>query len=328
MVLLLASLPLASALAQDIVSLESLSPNFPASARMIWQVPSNQIPRILTIYTNVPTIFPVAVISNAIRLASFPMPRSLTVSTNIFHVSDNETGFWSRSLDVLPQHGQLGYSIRSNPTNPTNVPTATEVTQLAWQYARLLGLNTAELIERPQSRRERMCEYGPFTNNVGARSTFLTRKLAGIELRDYGLDVEFGAHQQIRRFMVLWPTLKQAEAAPTATPQQIMQSIRARKTPLAMLEPDGYIDRVTLTALEKTRTLTIVKVIPIYCLGSFGKGPINGPDQVFTPYAEVQATAQLDRTNLHIRLLAPILAQDASALVSTAPPASTPGQRN
>jgi len=188
LVLLLASLPLASALAQDIVSLESLSPNFPASARMIWQVPSNQIPRILTIYTNVPTIFPVAVISNAIRLASFPMPRSLTVSTNIFHVSDNETGFWSRSLDVLPQHGQLGYSIRSNPTNPTNVPTATEVTQLAWQYARLLGLNTAELIERPQSRRERMCEYGPFTNNVGARSTFLTRKLAGIELRDYGLD--------------------------------------------------------------------------------------------------------------------------------------------
>ena len=328
MVLLLAGLPLASTLAQDVVSLESLSPKFPASVRMIWQVPSNQVPRSLGIYTNLPTIFPVPVLSNAITLASFAMPHKLTASTNMFHLSDRNNEIWSPSLDVLPQFGQLGYNVRGEPTNPTNVPSAAEVTQLAWQYAGLLGLNTAELLERPQSRRARMCEYGPFTNRVGARSTFLTRKLGAIELRDYGLDVEFGAHKQVRRFMVLWPTLKLAQTVPTATPQQIMQSIRARKTPLAMLEPEGYIDRATLTALEKTRTLTVMKVTPIYALGSYGKELSNGPDQVFTPYAEVEATAQLDRTNLHIRLMAPILAQDAAALVSTTPPSSKPSRRN
>ncbi len=327
-VLLLAGLPLASALAQDVVSLESLSPNFPDSARMIWQVPSNHIPRSLGIYTNVPTIFPIPVLSNAIRLASFAMPRKLTASTNMLHMRDNNTEFWSRSLAVLPQPGQLGYHVLGGPTNPTNVPSAAEVTQLAWQYARLLGLNTAELLERPQSRRVRMCEYGSFTNRVGARGTFLTRKIGAIELRDYGLDVEFGADKQVRSFMVLWPTLKLAQMVPTATPQQIMQSIRARKTPLALLEPEGYIDRATLAALEKTRTLTLLKLTPIYAEGRYGKGPSNGPAQVFTPYAELEATAQLDRTNLHIRLLSPLLAQDAAAPVSTRPPASKPGRRN
>src|ERR1035441_1925638 len=53
---------------------------------------------------------------------------------------------------------------------------------------------------------------------------------------------------------------------------------------------------------------------PTYAEGRYGKGPSNGPDQVFTPYAEVEATAQVDDTNLHIRLMAPILAQDATLL--------------
>jgi hypothetical protein len=328
LVLLLAGLFLAPALAQDVVSLESLSPNLPANAPMVWQVPSNQIPRSLGIYTNVPTIFPVPVLSNAIRLASLPMPRNLTASTNMLRVSDSDTELWSRSLDVMPLYGQLGYRIRGEPTNPTNVPTAAEVTQLAWQYARLLGLNTAELFERPQSRRELMCEYGAFTNHIGAIGTFLTRKIGGLEMRDYGLDVEFGAHKQVRRFTVLWPTLKLAQTVPTATPQQIMQSIRARKTPLAMLEPEGTIDRATLAVLEKTRTLVVTKVKPTYAEGRYGKGPSNGPDQVFTPYAEVEATAQVDDTNLHIRLMAPILAQDATLLTYPTSPASTPNRRN
>jgi len=328
LVLLLAGLPLASSLARDTVSLESISPNFPASARMIWQVPSSQLPKSFSIYTSVPTIFPASVLSNAFRLASLPMPRTLTASTNTLHARDNDSEFWSRSLVVLPFCGQLGCHVRADPTNPTSVPSAAEVTQLAWQYAAMLGLNSADLFERPQSRRVRMCEHGPFTNHVGARGTFLTRKIGGIGLRDYGLEVEFGAHKQLRHFTVLWPTLKLAATAPTATPQQIIQSIRARKTPLAMLEPEGYIDRATLAALEKTRTLTITNLTPFYAEGRYGKGPSNGPDQVFTPYAELEATAQLDRTNLHIRLFAPILAQDVTLLTSPTPAASTPSRRN
>ena len=78
-----------------------------------------------------------------------------------------------------------------------------------------------------------------------------------------------------------------------------------------MLEPEGYIDHATLASLKKTRTLTVTKVTPIYAEGRYGKGPSDGPDRVFTPYAETEATAQLDRTNLQIRLMAPILAQDA-----------------
>ena len=327
LLLLLIGLPLASALAQETVSLESISPAFPASARMIWLVPSNQIPRSLSIYTSVPTIFPIPVLSNAIRLASFPMPRTLKASTNTLHLRDNDTGFWSRALDVFPQHGQLGYHVRSDPTNPTNVPSTAEVTQLAWQYARLLGLNSAELFERPQSRCVRMCEHGPFANRVGARSTFLTRKIGGIGMWDYGLDVEFGAHKQARRFTVLWPTLKLAETAPTATPQQITECIRAHKTPLTLVDPEGGLDRATLAALGKTRTLTVTNLTLSYGEGRFGKGPSNGADQVFTPYAELEATAQLDRTNLHICLYAPILAQDATLLTSPRPPASTPNRR-
>jgi hypothetical protein len=326
LLLLIAALPLAASQAEDTVSLESLSPRFPVSARIIWQVPSSQIPRSLGIYTNVPTIFPVPVLSNAIRLASFPMPRTLKASTNAMHVSDGEDGFWSRALDVMPQYGHLGYHVRSVITNPTNVPSAAEVTQLAWQYARLLGLNSAELFERPQSRCARTCEYGPFTNLVGARSTFLTRKVGGIELREYGLDAEFGAHKQVRRFTVLWPTLKFAQTVPTATPQQIIQCIRARKTPLALVDPEGRLDRSTLLALEKTHTLTITNLIPTYAEGRYGKGPSNGPDQVFTPYAELEATAHLGRANLQIRLYAPILAQDAVLRTSPTPPTPTPGR--
>ena len=222
---------------------------------------------------------------------------------------------------------QNGYHVRSYPTNPTSVPSAAEVTRLAWQYAWLLGRNSAELIERPQSPCVRMCKHGSFANRVGARSTFLTRKIGGIGLRDSAFDIEFGAHKQVRRFTVLWPTLRLAETAPTATPQQIRQAIRARKTPLALLETEGSLDRATLAALGKTRTLNVTNLTLSYGEGRFGKGPSNGADQVFTPYAELEATAQLDRTNLHICLYAPILAQDATLLTSPRPPASTPNRR-
>ena len=167
-----------------------------------------------------------------------------------------------------------------------------------------------------------MCEHDPFRNHVGARSTFLTRKIGDFGLRDYGFDIEFGAHKQLRRFTVLWPTLKLAETAPTATPQQIIECIRARKTPLALLEPEGRLDRATLTALGKTRTLTITNLIPTYAEGRFGKAPSNGPDEIFTPIAELEAIAQLEHTNLQIRLYAPILVQDA-ACVHAEPPELT-----
>jgi hypothetical protein len=208
------------------------------------------------------------------------------------------------------------------------VASAAEVTQLAWQYARLLGLNSAELIERPQSRCVRMCKHGPFANRVGARSTSLTRKIGDIRLRDYGFDIEFGAHNQVRRFTVLWPTLKLAETAPTATPQQITECIHAHRTPLTQLDPEGGLDRAMLAASGKTRTLNVTNLTLSYSEGRFGKGPSNGADQVFTPYAELEATAQLDRTDLHIRLYAPILAQDATLLTSPTPPASAPKRRN
>ncbi len=107
-----------------------------------------------------------------------------------------------------------------------------------------------------------------------------------------------------------------------------MKSIRARKTPLAFLEPEGYIDRAKLAALEKARALTITNLTPVYAEGGYGKGPSNGPDLVFTPYAELDADAQLDHTKIHIRLLAPILAQDAILLTSSTPPTSAPSRRN
>lgn len=166
LVLLLTGLLSVSSPAENTVSLESISPKFPTSARIIWQVPAHQLPKSLAIYTSVPTVFPLPVLSNAIRLASFPMPRKLVASTNMLRISDNDTGFSVRSLDVLPQYGQLGYQNRAAPSNPTNVPGTAEVTQLAWQYATMLGLNPAELLEKPQSRRTRNCEYGAFTNQL------------------------------------------------------------------------------------------------------------------------------------------------------------------
>ena len=113
--------------------------------------------------------------------------------------------------------------------------------------------------------------------------------------------------------------------APVATPQQIIQSIRARRTPLPLLEPEGCLDRATLAILEKTQTLTITNLTPVYGEGRYGKGPDNGTIRLFTPYAELGAIARLDRTNLNIRLLAPILAQDVifgftAGTSGTAPP--------
>lgn len=92
--------------------------------------------------------------------------------------------------------------------------------------------------------------------------------------------------------------------------------------------PEGSLDYATLGVLENTRTLTITNLTLTYAEGCYGKGPSTGPDQIFTPYAELEAAAQLDRTNLHIRLLAPILARDAAALTSAAPPASRSNHRN
>lgn len=297
------------------MTLEDVSPHFPTNAEIVWQAPTNHLPQELPTYITVPQMFSTVTISNAMVLAAFPPKHH--ISAGDFHLQDGPEDRWSRALDITIQWGQIMYRVRTDLREPKGVPGGEEVAKRAWEYAAKLDIDPSELFEKPESRETKNCEYGEATNQVCSRGTFLTRKIHGLEMRDFGLGITFGGQAQLRGFCLLWPDLKVDAVHPLASPEQMTQSIRAHKTVLA-LTGDGSMDWAKLKALSTARKVTITKITPYYGEGRYGEEATdNGPKREISPLAEMEVMAELEHSNLTVRMLGPILARDARRLLQT-----------
>lgn len=172
-----------------------------------------------------------------------------------------------------------------------------------------------------------LCDYDELgrlaTNNICERGVFLSRVLDGIsflsvannESVDEGFGIAFGSYGKIRSFVFIWPNLERDKLSQTASSQEIIACIKARKTIVSPKDDEpNYFAR--LTNLAKTKVFTITKITPFYVEGVLGEKPADdGPSKIIAPIAELEGVADFGNSNLTVRLFSPILSSDVNRLL-------------
>jgi len=309
----------------DTSSLERFSIQLSTNMPIIWQAPTNHLPKSFWIYKRLPPRpFSASVISNAVILASlqdkvFPRP-----STNAFFIwsAPNPCGTSFSIFSIQPASTSISFSPPDQSLSTDNVPDDETVTRRAFECAARFGLDRAHLIPKNvySSSNAAGCDQ-ILTNGICARGIFLSRKLDGIGFfgdannGSDGFSIEFGSRGQIRSFSLVWPNLETNQLHKTASPQQIITCLRAHKI-IVIPNPDEETYFQRLEALANAKKFTITKIMPCYGEGVFGKAPTNDvPSEFITPFAELEAVADFGNSNATVRLVSPILSSEVTRLL-------------
>jgi hypothetical protein len=290
-------------------TLEEVSPHFSTNAEIIWQAPTNHLPKSLWIYKKLPRVFSAATISNAVMLASFQSKGFPQPSTNpvVIWADRTEGEPQPPYFSITPNLGEISYSLGDRaPDSATAYFKDGAAVERAWDSLAQLGIERTEFVK---------------TNVAGDGEwgVFLPRRIDGIQIYDESEGFsfqQFGSPKKIRCFSLALPNLEHGQNSPTASPQQIFACIRAFKTPSLPNgdEPD-YFGRIK--NLAKAKRLTITKITPYYGEGVYGEDSNGEPAKFVTPVAELEAVADFGNSNATIRLMSPILSSEVSRLLKT-----------
>jgi hypothetical protein len=327
-VTLAASLAAAFSSLADTSSLENFSPQFSTNTQIIWQAPTNHLPKSFWTYKKLsPHVFPETVISNAIVLASFQskgFPKPSTNDTCIMDDPDcNCPCMRVCNFYIGPASAVLSFSSPGQNTSTRQLPSDQAIVKWAWNDAALLGIDPALMAEKCLTSHFNLdTNDHKITNQICGRGAFLSRQLDGTLFIGNGDDggegfwIEFGSYGQINSFFLNWPELDRYDSHQTANPEQIINCIRAHKIIVfPNADEEKYFERVK--ALANAKTFTITKITPYYGEGRFGETPAdNEPPKWVTPVAEVEAVADFGNTNATVRMLSPILASDVTRLLT------------
>jgi hypothetical protein len=312
----------------DAQSWQELSSNLFTNAEIVWQAPTNALPKNLWVYHRLlPHIFPATVISNAVVLGSlqkrgFPKP-----STNDFFILQEVPPDWPAPIPTLlgirPADANLYFSIANfAPVSQKEIPDDETIIKLARKYAPQLGLDPAKFAQ--EKIYNHSCDTDQAANAVCGRGVFFSRQFDGISFFSAaddgesaeGFSIEFGERGKIQGFSVRWSDVERYKNERTASPDEIIRCIRAHK---AIVMPNFRDDDfATLKKLATAKKFTITKITPYYGEGMFGEVPTNDvPSQFATPFAELEAVADFGNSNAAVKLLAPILSSETSRLLET-----------
>ncbi|MGH7952978.1 MAG: hypothetical protein ACREFE_13830 [Limisphaerales bacterium] len=306
--------------------LEDFCPHLSTNAPIIWQAPTNSLPKSFWIYRRLPPRpFSAIVISNAMVLASLQSKGFPKSSTNAFFIwsPPNPCGTSFSIFSIQPVSATISFSPPEQSHSTNNIPDDDTIVKRAWTCAAQLGIDPAQIAFKEMTSRFNQDENGnDVTNQLCGRGVFLSRKLDGILFWGNGENgdndgfwIEFGSHGQVRAFSLVGPDLKRNELQSTASSQQIIACIRAFKT---MTPPNGdepdYFGR--LKKLTKTKKLIITKITPYYGEGIYGETPTNDePSKIIAPFAELEAVADFGNSNMPVRLFSPILSAQVNKLL-------------
>ena len=317
-----------SSLANFTNSPENFSPHFSTNAEIVWQAPTNNLPKGFWIYKRLPPHpFSATVISNAIVLASLQSKGFPKSSTNDFYILEdkgpNYPGIIPEIFNISPKSATISYWSPHSDTNSSGIPADEILTRRAWAYARQLGVDPAKVALKGMTSHFNQDEnYNDLTNQLCGRGVFLSRELDGIfftGIGDNGANggfwIEFGSHEQIRAFSLVWPDLKRDKFQQTVSPQQIIACIEAHKIiVLPNVGEEKYFERVK--SLANAKTFTITKITPSYSEGVMGEAPTNdAPSEFITPFAELEAIADFGNSNATVRLVSPIISSEVNRLL-------------
>jgi hypothetical protein len=308
---------------------ENFSPHFTTNTEIIWQTPTNNLPKGFWIYKRLPPHpFSATVISNAIVLASlqskgFPKP-----STNDFYMWEDKGPNYPGPIPdyfcIIPKSATISFGLPHPGTNTSDIPADKILVQRAWACAAQLGVDPTQVTFKEMTSRFNQDEnYNDLTNQLCGRGVFLSRKLNGILFWSMGTEdesvdgfwIEFGSYGQVRAFSLVWPDLKRSEFQQIAAPQQIIACIKAQKT---IVIPDKneetYFQRIKTLATAKK--FIIKKITPYYIEGRFGETPTNDtPPEIIEPIADLEAVADFGDSNVTVRLISPMISSEVNRLI-------------
>jgi hypothetical protein len=307
-------------------SWQELSAHLFTNTAIIWQVPTNQLPKSLWVYRRVlPHIFPAAVTSNAVVLGSLQNRGFPSSSTNDFYISQQEPADWPGPiptlLEIRPCDAYLYYAIPiSGPVSEKEVPDDKTVTRLALKFASQLGLDPAKLTHGKIYTNSYAADKT--TNIFCGRGVFFSRYLDGIGFFSAvangegaeGFSMEFGELGKIQAFVVRWSDIEHYKNERTASQDEITRCIRAHKT---IVVPNFSSDDFNwIRRLASVKKLTITGVRLYYGDGKFGEVP-NGdmPYGYATPFAELECVAEVENSDVPVRLLSPIISSEVIRLL-------------
>lgn len=306
------------------LTLEDISPHFPINAQIVWQAPTNHLPKSFWIYKRLPPHpFSALVISNAMILASLQTNGIPKPSTNDFYIwSDgNACGMRFSVFSITPASATISFSPGQDHST-SNVPHDDVLVKRAWVYANQFGVDSKQVELQEMTTQFNQDENGnDLADQICGRGVFLSRLLDGISFSNYGDNggnggfwIEFGSNGKIRAFSLVWPDLRRDALQPTASPQEIIACIRAFKTlMLPNHQETDYFQR--LKSFANVKKLTVTKITPYYMEGFYGTTPTNiTPPQIIAPFAELKAVADFGNSNATVKLLAPILSSEISRL--------------
>ncbi len=306
------------------IAIEDISPHLSTNAQIIWKAPTSTLPKNLWVYKILPNSFTAPVISNAVVLASFQSKGFPQPSTNQIILWDhNRKGDdpLAGAFCILPDAEVIQFTMRNHAAGSSEaIPSDEMIAKRAWDCVAQLGIDRAQLSQG--GIQNNGCEYdgkgGLATNDyVCGRAITLVRKIDGVDFQaeSEGFSIEFGSHGTIRSFGLHWPNLERFDNRQTVSPKQIIRFIRANKTPVFPNEnEETFFQRVK--SLSQAKTFTITKITLYYGEGIFGETPKeNETPKYVTPYAELQAVADLGNSNLTVRLAAPIILSDVNQIL-------------
>jgi hypothetical protein len=288
------------------LTLEEISPHFSTNTPIVWQAPTNHLPKSFWIYKIVPRIFSATTISNGIVLAGFQAKGFPKPSTNHTVIWDNQYEAEPKPpyFSILPDVGQMSFSLGNRIPDGRLEISKVEATERAWKCLVQLGIDHAQLKKIN-------------TAGSGLGGVFLPRQIEGVEVyaQNQGFQFRLGKEGKLLGFCLLWPNLERETSCQTASPQQIIACIRAFKT---VSPPDGdepdYFGRIK--NLAKTRKLTITKITTYYGDGVYGETPTNNEAvKVVMPLAELDTVADFGSSNATVKLLSPIISSEVVRLL-------------
>ncbi len=308
-------------------TLEDFSPHFSTNTQIIWQAPTDHLPKGLWTYQKIlPHVFPASTISNAIILGAlqyrgFPEPSTNnTCFEDYCHCSCMIHCLFS----INPGYASMFFSSPLQTNTTQEIPDDEAVISWAWSYAKRLGVDPAQVAFKDIT-----LHFNTDTNDnkmpdqISGRGVFLARVIDSVQYVGNGNDgfasegfwIEFGSYGLIRNFCLIWPDLKRIDQNPTTSPQQIIACIRAHKTIVLPNDDEtNYFARVK--NLAKARTFTITKITPYYSEGVYGEMPTNDePPKIVAPIAELEGVADFGNSNMPVRLFSPIFSSDVARLV-------------
>ena len=293
-------------------------PKFQINNPEITWAATNRLRPELWTYKVVPQSFSAKGISVLLHQSCFTNRVSANVTEQFSLVNKSNTC----TLRIVPSQGWIKYWNESAPANywdRTNhlweqvegLPNEVEVERLGLRLLNQFGIRREDLAQRADGH---LITFGSkksrsyfdrrtqkyIDDEVTARGIFFDRRIDGVDFAGIGLrggcNIEFGNHEKISEFNLVWRNLQPYENYKVASQNEVIQYIREGK---------AVLTHKNLVNPAEVKSITITDITPLY-MGASG----DVSQEFVYPFAQVNGMADLGYTNVDIQLYCPVLSSN------------------